>query len=169
MTYPYNFTFAIEFLFEKEGGTNHDPVDRGGLTKYGISQKQYPHLNIIMLTKSQARDIYYTDYWLANKCDAFDKDVATALFDSSVNCGKASAARWLQETINREGGHLVSDGIIGDKTLAAASKHSSKVLLNGILAYRLKRYSGLLKKHPEQKKFIRGWIDRVAELMFYIL
>lgn len=167
--YPYDFLFAMDFLFQSEGGTNIDPVDRGGFTRYGISQKQYPNVNIVQLTKGQARDIYKYDYWLVNKCDKFEKDVATVLFDTSVNCGVGSAARWLQMTLNAKGGQLTVDGHIGDKTIAASKKVTDRVMIMGIVAYRLKRYSSLLQKHPEQKKYIRGWIERVANLILYVL
>lgn len=39
--------------------TKNDP---GGKTKYGISQKAYPALNIKALTLNEVKKIYFRDY-----------------------------------------------------------------------------------------------------------
>jgi lysozyme family protein len=165
-----NFLSAFVFLLEKEGGTNNSPTDRGGLTKFGISSKQYPDVDIANLTERQAAGIYYKDYWNLLSCSEFDRNLAIVLFDSGVNCGQPSAAIWLQKTLNLiAGAGLKVDGHIGPKTLAQAKLVSSDRLVVGIVAFRLKRYSRMLKNIPSQKTYIRGWIDRVAELIFYVL
>lgn len=169
MTSLERFTKAMTFVQISEGGTNDDPDDRGGLTNYGISQKQYPDLDITNLKQSDALKIYYEDYWLKNHCESFQEPLATVIFDTSVNCGVYSTGRWLQDTCNRKGSVLMVDGVIGSKTLAAAMKHDPQKLMAGVLAYRLNRYSRLLDHDHDQYRFIRGWINRVADLIFYVL
>jgi len=169
MNLPEAFLKAMSFVEQSEGGTNFDPLDRGGFTKFGISAKTYPDLDIKNLTLYEARWLYYDDFWLRNRCGEFREEVSTVLFDSSVNCGVSSAARWIQQSCNLKSGNLVVDGIIGSATVATANRNIHYSLIQGIVAYRLQRYSDLLRKHPEQKKYIRGWIKRVSHLLLYVM
>lgn len=163
------FKLAMGFLLTHEGGTNNDPIDRGGLTKYGISQKSYPTLNIRKLTVADATVIYYNDYWKFNACSQFHPGLDIVLFDSSVNCGSASAVKWLQTTLNDLGCSLDVNGRVGTATIVAADKFDSSLLVQGVMALRLKRYSWIIKKHPKQSKYIRGWIERSADLLFFVM
>lgn len=160
------FDVGFQFVLKSEGGTNFDPVDRGGITKYGISSKSYPDLDIVNLTLAQAKAIYYHDYWDAQKCDYFNTPVATVLFDSSVNCGKHNASDWLQLALGFSGDDL--DGIIGQKTILASKGFVDYKLAARIVGYRIKHYSELIKNHPEQTKFIKGWNNRAGDLLLYI-
>ena len=163
------FNKAMYFVEISEGGTNNDPDDRGGLTNHGISEKQYPNIDIENLSADSARQIYYNDYWLKNKCNLMREQLAIFMFDSSVNCGAESAARWLQKTLNMKGAELEVDDIIGTVTITAANMYNPMTLVSGVAAYRLDRYCNLLKKDHKQYKFVRGWIDRVSRLLFYII
>lgn len=105
-------------LLKNEGGYVDDPVDRGGKTKYGISQKSYPNLVIRNLTKEDAYEIYKRDYWHEYYNLIDNKDVAFLIFDMGVNMGVRSAVKVLQTCIN-EVNHvdLVVDGYFGENTL----------------------------------------------------
>lgn len=168
MPLPENFEFAIQFVLKTEGGTNIDPVDRGGKTKFGISEKTYPDLDILNLTLEQAKQIYFEDYWLVQHCDAFEKSLATVIFDSSVNCGKGNAGKWLQEASIANNFQVKVDGVIGKKTAIVSSFVRSERLIYGIAGRRAKHYSALIKKHPEQIKYIKGWNNRLGDLLLYI-
>ncbi len=159
------FEKCLEFVLLHEGGTNADPDDRGGLTKYGISQRQYPDLNIQNLTRDQALIIYRSDYWAFNSCYKMNPSLDLVLFDSSVNCGNSSSAKWLQKTLIKMGSNLEADGIIGDITLSSVENYNPRILADGIIAYRLKRYVHLVQRKPEQIKFINGWINRISDLL----
>ena len=58
------FEEAFQILMDHEGGYANAKYDRGGETKYGISKRQYPDLDIENLTLEQARSIYFKDYWI---------------------------------------------------------------------------------------------------------
>ena len=58
-----NFDRAFRFLIGEEGGYVNDPADPGGETKFGISKRAYPQLDIKSLTLDQAKAIYRRDYW----------------------------------------------------------------------------------------------------------
>jgi lysozyme family protein len=44
------FDKAIEIILKHEGGYVNDPDDPGGETKFGITKRNYPTLNIKSLT-----------------------------------------------------------------------------------------------------------------------
>lgn len=48
---------------DHEGGCVNHPEDPGGETKFGITKRSYPHLNIRDLTLDDARAIYRRDFW----------------------------------------------------------------------------------------------------------
>jgi len=52
------FEVALNFVLKWEGGYVNDPRDSGGETKFGISKKAYPNLDIKNLTQQQAGEIY---------------------------------------------------------------------------------------------------------------
>jgi len=87
-----SFQSAFEMVIGHEGGYVNDPQDPGGETKYGISKRAYPHLDIANLTLEQAKDIYLRDYWNAANCGAQLNDaMALLIFDCAVNQGVGRA------------------------------------------------------------------------------
>lgn len=86
-----DFNAAFDFVIGAEGGYVNDPKDPGGETKYGISKRAYPGLDIASLTIEQARDIYHLDYWLPAGCESLDQAKALIVFDAAVNQGVSFA------------------------------------------------------------------------------
>ena len=75
-------------LMKYEGGYVNDPDDPGGETKFGISKRAYPQLDIKNLTEADAMEIFYRDYYLPlNIPDIDDEKTAWQLFDFGVNAG----------------------------------------------------------------------------------
>ena len=116
--YSEKFEKAFQYTIANEGGYVFDKNDPGGATKYGISQRSYPALNIKHLTLDEAKKIYYCDYWLKGKFEQIDdKNVATQLFDFSVNFGIRAATIVLQRSLRACGVLLTEDGICGPATI----------------------------------------------------
>lgn len=109
---------CISLILKHEGGAiiTNDARDSGGLTRYGISQKAYPALDIANLTESQAREIYARDYWTACKCQELPPALALCVFDAAVNQGPVYARRTLQQVLR-----VPVDGKIGPVTLNKAA------------------------------------------------
>jgi lysozyme family protein len=63
------FDEAFDVLIGHEGGYVNHPGDPGGETKFGISKRAYPALDIKALTLGQAKAIYRRDYWIPAGCD----------------------------------------------------------------------------------------------------
>lgn len=85
------FEKAIKFTLRWEGGYTDDPNDPGGETKYGISKKSYPTLDIINLTLEHAKEIYFENYWKKADCDILDFPMNLIVFDTAVNLGVTRA------------------------------------------------------------------------------
>lgn len=161
------FDECFTVLMELEGYKSNDKLDAGGLTKYGISQKAYPDLDIDSLTLEQARAIYYQDYFIASKAHELPPSLACNVFDSAVNMGVSRAIRFLQRTIGVD-----ADGIFGKGTRAALERaikyHGEGYVVLDYLSYRGAFYARLVSLKPTQFKFIRGWLRRTYRLQQYI-
>lgn len=82
-----DFDRAFEIVVGLEGGYTNNAKDPGGETKYGISKKAYPSVDIQNLTLDQAKGIYAKDYWLAARCADHKWPLCLYVFDCAVNQG----------------------------------------------------------------------------------
>jgi lysozyme family protein len=151
---------AIVRILKEEGGYVCNPVDKGGETKYGISSRWYPNLDIKNLTTVKASQIYYHDYWRFNQCHKLPQDIAFVLFDMAVNQGGSFARKALQQALN-----VKEDGIIGSITIAAAFAAPSLFLITKLTRIRCQHYTNLVQSDHSQITFIEGWIDRALDIL----
>ena len=154
------FNEIIEKVLEHEGGYVNDPKDMGGETKYGITKRFYPDVDIKNLTKQQAKEIYLKDYWRPSKCDDVPPHLRHIYFDMCVNFGRGGAVRVLQQAAVSKGHKIQVDGGIGPNTLKAIKNLS----LDRVRAYRVLRFANLVIKKPDQEKFWLGWFRRAIEV-----
>lgn len=140
----YNrFLKSLMFVLKWEGGYSNDPNDPGGETKYGISKKYNPDVDVANLTPSQAARIYLERYWEPVAADLFPLPYCTILFDTSVLCGPARAVEFLEQ----------SDG-----------KWRSYFQIRR--AYHLDKIS----RNPRLERYKNGWLNRLNDLeKFYEL
>lgn len=166
------FTLKIETGGDPNGGYNDRPTDRGGPTKWGISQRAYPQLNIKDLTRSDAREIYFLDYWEVARCDQFDDAVAIAHFDCAVNSGPGNAAKILQRAVDAD-----DDGVIGAATVARVTilnRERGAVALAALLIEERARFLVNNSDEPEKPrelanlKNLEGWVVRLVRLTSYV-
>jgi lysozyme family protein len=132
-----SFEQSVAQVLRHEGGYVNDPNDPGGETKYGISKKAYPNVDIKNLTIDGAKAIYKRDYWDAINADSLPPAVRYAAFDTAVNMGVGIARRFVQES----GGDL-----------------------NKFSELRRARYAMLIQRNPRLAKFQRGWNNRVNDV-----
>jgi len=192
MTEQDVFNRVYAFTFQKEGKTSMDPNDPGNWTggkrgvgilkgtKYGISAGAYPHLDIQALTPSEAKYLFYRDYWLAPRMHQIpDHQLAMRTFDLGVNCGQGTAIRMLQRAVNTVccgsvdplraapwrqalvrtfgGGTIRVDGAIGPITLGTIKGCPYKTALQSAL-------QGEAYKHYEKLDplYVPGWLERLG-------
>jgi len=139
----------------------NDPADAGGLTKYGISKRAYPHEDIMNLTEARAKELYWNDYYLKLNIPGIVSDrLAWQVFDMGVNAGVNRAARLLQEIVG-----TVPDGIIGEKTLQLANNPVGEYPLHiQYIGRRVMYYCLIAERNPANMKFLKGWTKRAIEL-----
>lgn len=161
------FRKIIEHTLEFEGGYVNDPVDPGGETKYGISKRAFPLLDIKNLTKERAIAIYYTHYWVKSRADLLsDYLVSAKYFDLCVNMGLRSAGKLLQKAYNALGfDPLVEDGIVGSATIRAINSAPDQgKLLESLINRAVGRYENIIAARPTMEKYRHGWLRRAKAL-----
>jgi lysozyme family protein len=147
------FHRCIDFVLLEEGGLVNHPRDPGGLTKFGISRRSYPQLDIRRLTLDDAKAIYRRDFWDRIQGDALPVGVDLVVLDMAVNAGVRRAIQLLQQL-----GGVADDGRIGPQTLGALKGRSISDLIEAYSRLRLTYYQSL-KHWPT---FGRGWSARVT-------
>lgn len=148
------FEKAVTLILKHEAGYVNDPQDPGGETKFGISKKQYPTLDIKKLTIEDAKAIYYRDYWLKCRCDELTYPIALLVFDTAVNLGVGTAIKLLQASCA-----VPTDGIFGPQTMHKVKAMEDTFLAMAFCALRVEKYQSL----STYKRFGYGWVRRVFE------
>ena len=169
----------IDSLIEREGGYANHPSDRGGPTKYGITEavaRAHGYSGAMRdLPRDEAAAIYKRLYWLRPRFDQVAKRsqaVAAELFDTGANMGPAVAATFLQRALSalnrdrKDYADLVPDGRIGAATLAAldtflqlrGTATGESVLLRALDALQGERYIRLAERRPANEAFLYGWL-----------
>jgi lysozyme family protein len=160
----------IDEILRREGSayTNH-ASDRGGPTKYGITQKTLSMYRgrdvtpeeVRALDEPEARTIYSTLYiYRPNFHQINDESLQALLIDSAVQHGPDRASKWLQSAAG-----VNPDGIIGALTIAAVNRAEARKLYSEVLASRMKFYGRLITDNPGQAVFAAGWMNRLAEFV----
>lgn len=171
-------TNLIDDVIDREGDYVDHPADRGGPTRFGITQavaRAEGYAGPIReLPRSFAAILYRRRYWQA---PAFDRvalrapALAAELFDTGVNMGPAVAATFVQRVLNalnreqRDWADIAIDGNIGAKTLQALDAllatrglAAEAVLVKAINALQGERYLRLAEMRPANEAFLYGWL-----------
>ena len=149
------FKPAVDRVLRMEGGYVNDPADPGGETKYGVSKRAYPAVDIAALTEDGARAIYKKDYWDACRCDSLPAPLDWLVFDAAVNQGVQAAGKMLQGAVG-----VAVDGKIGPATVAAA-KHADAEAPARFMTLRAMRYAS----SPGWIRYGAGWMKRLFMTM----
>lgn len=154
-----DFYKEIDKVLQREGGYINDPHDKGGETNFGISKRAFPNVDIKNLTADDARAIYKDNYWDRVKGDKIESQIiAGEVFDMAVNAGVRTSSKMAQSIIG-----TLADGVIGSKTLEVLNSVDDEKFVLAFKLSRVARYTSIANKNPTQRKFLRGWINRVME------
>lgn len=132
-----------------EGGWVNDPKDPGGETNFGVTTSVYkryrrskglPQRSVKLITKAEADDIYFNNYWLASKSNTLFAGVDLAVYDASVNSGVSRGRRWLLQSLSPNDNHPQTVKNICGKRLG---------FVQGLRTFR---------------RFGRGWSRRIADI-----
>lgn len=161
---------CLAFELAREGGYVNDPDDRGRATNNGITQTTYdewrthqamPLRDVHLISSDEVSAIYKGSYWNRCECWQLPKPLDLVVFDSAVQHGALRACKWLQRII-----YVTVNGVIDPKTLYAVNDYVMrgrlKQMIDDYMAIRYAFYAGIIANNPSQKKFQRGWSNRMA-------
>jgi lysozyme family protein len=157
-----SFAPALRLILKHEGGYVDHPLDPGGATNRGITRatlaahrgKPVSKAEVMALGEREAGEIYRARYWNAIRADDLPSGVDLVVFDAAVNSGPSRAARWLQTLLG-----VPADGLIGERTLAAARARPAETLIRDYSRQRL----AFLRRLGTFRAFGQGWTRRVRE------
>lgn len=141
---------VIDEVIRREGSTyTNDPTDRGGPTKYGITQRtlssyrgtQVTPEEVAALTEIEARVIYTHVYMLPFQRFAHVTGLHALCVDSAVQHGVERVQGWLK----------------------AIPSSDPDLNYAGLLARRMRFYGEIVANDPSQVRFIKGWLNRLSE------
>lgn len=114
------FSVVFTRIIGTEGGYVNSPNDPGGETKFGISKRSYPNVDIRNLNVDGAKAIYFADFWQKLCLGTMPVGLDEFIFDFAVNSGVGRVARLLQNAVG-----VLPDGAVGPKTVAAVQSASA--------------------------------------------
>ena len=164
-----NIDNFLSGLITREGGFVDNSADRGGATKFGITQQTLSQwlgrpatlVDVSSLTAETAIAIYKALYVVKPGFMLLSNDaLIEQLIDAAVNHGPTKAIELLQESAGTK-----VDGVIGPETIQAVAGQNRDILYLRFIALRLRLYAGILAGNASQQEFASGWINRCATMM----
>lgn len=154
---------------EDPGLTGKVTVDSGCVTRWGISQRAYPDLDIKNLTLDQAAAICRRDYFEpVLGFQIADQRIASKLLDMAFNMGRKEAVLLLQSALNTNcqprSALLKEDGVMGPGTLEAVNAADTSLLLIGLVDCARYHYRHIAQARPDEARYLNGWLARAEKL-----
>ena len=100
-------------------------------------------MDIKHLTREAAAEIYWRDYWVKYGCEWHAQPLGEVFFNACVNCGAGRARLILQ---------------------ALPVPHTAGAFLDAQEAF----YRRLVAARPALAKFLKGWLNRTADLRRWV-
>lgn len=165
------FSRAFKEYLRLEGGYVNHKDDRGGATRYGITEavaraNGYSG-DMRNLPLSLAESIIKKRYWDKFNGDLMPYEIAEKMLNIGSNMGVGTASKMLQKILVIYGYELAIDGVFGTKSIEALNKVCSKVdgqlaLLKYLNASQGARYLSIVENNPTQRVFLKGWTKRLT-------
>lgn len=141
------FDEFFKLLMKLEGGYSDNPNDKGGKTKYGITENTLNAYNsrynksykIDQLKEDEAKEIYKNEYFSKIYPVAI-RPVYYHYFDISVNNGYGDYIR---------------------------CREDCKDDIRKLIKWRKEKYKNIVNKNPSQDVFLKGWFNRINRINEY--
>ena len=166
----------ITHILRWEGGWANDPVDNGGPTMKGITLNTYTiycknkgkgtptQTQLKNISQAEWEDVFksmFWDKWQADKIN--NQSIANLVVDWLWTSGQWGI-KYPQSILG-----VKVDGQVGPKTLAAINNYPDpKDLFNKLWQRRKAHFEGIVKANASQKKFLKGWLNRLNDLKFSV-
>ena len=164
----------VPHILKWEGGFVNDPDDLGGATCKGVTYRTYKLYcsrkklpiptggELKRLTDGEFESILKEMYWDACRADKIEsQSVANDIVDWAWHSGTITAAKEIQKVLG-----VTADGVIGNITISAINSQSPLPLFGKIKTARIKYIERICKARPENRKFYRGWMNRINDLQY---
>jgi len=147
--YNRDFAYFMPFVFDAENVYRRDGVtiaieqvkgDDGGKTICGIDKASHPHFDFDNVTPQAVCDTYFKE-WQEEGIDALESPFKFCYFDCAVNAGSGRAK----------------------KIMAKTGKDAT-----AFLAERDAFYRRLALAKAVDRKFLNGWLQRIANLRTFL-
>lgn len=176
MAHKAEYQKVLNETFQHEGGFSNHKADRGGATKYGVTQRTLERWrkkrvtvdDVKNLSLDEAREIFIADYIELPKLHQLrDPSMFAAVVDFGYNSGPADAVRVLQKTLNETmGSKLKLDGNLGPLTAGLVNDlvgANMRRVLNAYVDNRIRFVANIMTHDASQAAFANGWIDRILK------
>lgn len=156
-----------------EGGFVNDKTDKGGATNMGVTigtWRQLGHdkdgdgdIDVIDIRLLNSNDfaLVLKRYWDKWSADGIKNQSVANLLVDWYWCSGTPGIKKPQVILG-----LIADGQVGPKTLAAVNAANQKDLFDKVYKSREKFLNDIVKNNPAQKKFIKGWLNRLVSFKF---
>lgn len=145
-----------------------DPKDPGNYTpagvlkgtKYGISARSFPDVDIANLTLDAAKVLAKPKYWDPIRGDQIHPWMACIMFDSSYNEGAEVATKHLQIALG-----IAADGQFGGQTLLAMEMRIARSNLQWLLAEYTCQRNLSYTRDTQFSDYAHSWFARSALIL----
>lgn len=176
------FEKALKLVGLAEGGYSNNPLDAGGVTICGIARNANPGWEgwkMIDLWESRGitgkaldklakndpqfmalvNALYRGKYWNTAQCPYVPELLKYPMFSCAVNCGHKVAIVLLQRAAG-----VKDDGIFGKITRTTCNSLPQRELCERFYTKWENYYKAIVKNKPSQQVFLKGWLNRIANV-----
>lgn len=95
MDEAYDFDTCVDEVLGEEAGYVNNPADPGGETKWGISKRAFPEVDIANLSRDDAKALYKAHYWDPVAAYGLVGIYQRVAFEAAINQGLSRVKGWL--------------------------------------------------------------------------
>lgn len=174
----------IDETIGKEGGYSNHPADRGGPTRWGVTEQTARAFGYAGAMQTFSREmavaVYRRRYWFGPQFNLINEvfpRAAVEMFDTGVNMGPKIPSEFLQRTVNvlnRGGSDYPDIGVDGrcgaltafacrelKRVRGASAERAVLRVLDGLQCH---RYVAITESRPANEAFFFGWLmNRIGD------
>lgn len=173
--YMAKIEILAPFILSFEGAFVNDPADPGGATNRGVTLATWKIAGYdkdgdgdideddlrLITTQDAVEKVMKPHYWERWQADRIrSQSVANIVVDWVWASGKYGITE-VQKIIG-----VKTDGLVGEKTLAALNAQNPHRLFDSVKSARVQFIENLLKRRPASAKFRKGWLRRIDAIRF---
>jgi lysozyme family protein len=171
---------VVLFVIKQEDSTlsgiiTNDPLDNGGTTRYGLTQKFHSELKrqgffdrgVVPADRAliMAQQAYQSQYAQPLMLTSFNSQaIATAMLSFAVVEGNHVAVKCLQTSVTKCGIPITVDGLLGHATVDGANTIDQTSLLQEWINQENTYFETIVEHNSSQQRFLKGWEARAEKL-----